>query len=138
MHALWPCFSVGPGLRQSEKGKVMDSKVSLPDPENSALLTIDMQRDFALPSEPTHVPGSLEAVPKMRVVLDAFRKANRPIVHVVRLYLPDGSNAEPSRRAHLQAGNRLVCPGTSGAELVDELKADPSIKLNADLLLRGE
>ena len=47
-------------------------------------------------------------------------------------------NAELSRRAYLTAGNELVCPGTPGSELVDELKADPGLLVDADLLLRGE
>jgi nicotinamidase-related amidase len=42
------------------------------------------------------------------------------------------------RRAYLEAGNRLVCPGTPGAELLDELKPDSRIALNGDLLLQGE
>jgi nicotinamidase-related amidase len=109
-----------------------------PTPGRSALLTIDVQRDFSLPSSPTHVPGTMDAVSRMRVLLDAFRSAGRPIVHMVRLYLPDGSNAEPARRTYLAAGNELVCPGTAGAELLDELKPDSSVSLDANLLLRGE
>lgn len=111
---------------------------SLPNAERSALLTIDVQRDFSLPSSPSHVPGTLEAASRMKIVVDAFHAASRPIVHVVRLYLPDGSNAELSRRPYLAAGNELVCPGTPGSELVDELKADPGLLVDADLLLRGE
>lgn len=111
---------------------------SLPNPERSALLTIDVQRDFSLPFSPSHVPGTLEAASRVKVVVDAFRSASRPIVHVIRLYLPDGSNAELSRRAYLTAGNELVRPGTLGSELVDELKSNPGLRVNADLLLRGE
>jgi len=57
---------------------------------------------------------------------------------MVRLYLSDGSNADLPRRAYLEAGNQLVCPGTPGAELLDELKPDSRIALNGDLLLQGE
>jgi nicotinamidase-related amidase len=96
-----------------------------------------MQRDFALPSSPAHIPGTLEAAERIGTLLQAFRSANRPIVHMVRLYLPDGSNADLPRRAYLQAGNQLVCPGTSGAELLDELTPDPGLVLHADLLFRG-
>jgi nicotinamidase-related amidase len=109
-----------------------------PSPETAALLTIDVQCDFALPSSPAHIPGTLEAAQRIGPVADEFRAANRPIVHMVRLYLPDGSNAELPRRAYLAAGNQLVCPGTTGAELLDELKPIPGFSLDADLLLSGE
>lgn len=101
------------------------------------LLTIDMQRDFALPSSPAHVPGTVEAAEQTRTLVKEFRSAGRPIVHMVRLYLPDGSNAELLRRAYLEAGNQLVCPGTPGAELLDPLKPDPGASLDPDLLLSG-
>jgi nicotinamidase-related amidase len=109
-----------------------------PSPETAALLTIDVQCDFALPSSPAHIPGTLEAAQRIGPVADEFRAANRPIVHMVRLYLPDGSNAELPRRAYLEDGNQLVCPGTKGAELLDELKPIPGFGLDADLVLSGE
>jgi nicotinamidase-related amidase len=113
---------------------------STPDPRAGgfALLTIDMQGDFALPSSPAHIPGTAEVAEQTKTLVKAFRSAGRPIVHMVRLYLPDGSNAELSRRAYLEAGNQLVSPGTPGAELLDELKPEPSVALDADLLLSGE
>lgn len=104
----------------------------------AALVTIDVQRDFALPSSPAHIPGTIEAARRIGLLAEAFRAAVRPIVHMVRLYLPDGSNAEPARRGYLESGNQLVCPGTTGAELLDELKVDASVRLDADLLLSGE
>jgi nicotinamidase-related amidase len=109
-----------------------------PSPETTALLTIDVQCDFALPSSPAHIPGTLEAAQRIGRVAYEFRAANRPIVHIVRLYLPDGSNADLPRRAYLEAGNQLVCPGTRGAELVDELKPNAGFGLNADVLLSGK
>lgn len=107
-------------------------------PAKAALLTIDVQCDFALPSSPAHIPGTLETAERIRPIAQKFRAANQPIVHMVRLYFPDGSNAELSRRAYLEAGNRLVCPGTTGAELLDELKPETRVRLDADLILSGE
>jgi nicotinamidase-related amidase len=116
----------------------MGSTVPSPESGRSALLTIDMQRDFALPSSPAHIPGTLEVAGRIGTLVQAFRSAHRPIVHMLRLYLPDGSNADLPRRAYLEAGNQLVSPGTPGAELLDELKPEPSVALDADLLLSGE
>jgi nicotinamidase-related amidase len=109
-----------------------------PHPKAAALLTIDVQRDFSLPGAPLEIPGTMDAVPRIRRLLDAFRAAGRPIVHVVRLYQEDGSNVDPVRRAAVEGGARMAVPGSDGAELLDELKPDPALRLDAEALLRGE
>jgi nicotinamidase-related amidase len=108
-----------------------------PDWPNAALLTIDVQRDFALPGAPAEIPGTAEAAPRMGRLAGAFRRAGRPILHVVRLYLPDGSNADLCRRDVLERGERIVLPGSDGAELLDELKPSPATRLDAGKLLAG-
>jgi nicotinamidase-related amidase len=97
-----------------------------------ALLTIDVQEDFA-----RLISGTRECVPAMRRVLAAFRQRGLPIVHIVRLYLPDGSNADLCRRESIRQGASLVTPGSDGAELVAGLSPNPSLRLDADLLLNG-
>lgn len=99
-----------------------------PIPHESALLTIDVQEDFA-----RTIAGTSECVPSMQRVLEAYRCRGMPIVHVVRLYLTDGSNADLCRRSAA-----LVAPDSDGAELVEALKPDPSIRLDAEALLRGQ
>ena len=93
----------------------------------SALLTIDVQEDFA-----SLIAGTRECVPAMQRVLQAYRDRGLPIVHVVRLYLADGSNADLCRRT-----SSLVAPGSDGAELVPGLRPETSIRLDAPLLLNG-
>ena len=100
-----------------------------PIPRESALLTIDVQEDFA-----RQVPGTRECVPAMRRVVDAYRRQGLPIIHVVRFYLSDGSNADLCRREI----RGVVAPGSDGAELVEELKPDSSVRLEAGPLLNGE
>ena len=109
-----------------------------PDWPSAALLTIDVQRDFALPGAPAEIPGTQEAAPRIGRLVGAFRRAGRPILHVVRLYLPDGSNADLCRREALERGERIVLPGSEGAELLDELKPSPAPRLDAENLLAGE
>ena len=109
-----------------------------PDWEASALLTIDVQEDFTLPGAPALIPGTLECVPAMRRVIEAYRNLRRPIFHVVRLYLPDGSNADLCRREAIERGAAIVHPGARGAELVDALKPDPSVPLDSAILLSGK
>jgi nicotinamidase-related amidase len=109
-----------------------------PHPGSAALLTIDVQRDFALPGAPLEIAGTMDAVPNIRCLLDAFRADGRLIVHVVRLYQEDGSNVDPVRRAAVEGGTRMAAPGSDGAELLDDLKPDPALRLDAKSLLRGQ
>jgi nicotinamidase-related amidase len=72
----------------------------------------------------------------------------KPIIHVIRLYNPDGSNVDLCRRrAVAELGKKLVIAGTKGAELVEELKPSSSsssslscskLSLDTELLLQGE
>ncbi|GAA5481997.1 cysteine hydrolase family protein [Haloferula sargassicola] len=104
----------------------------------SALLTIDMQNDFVLPGAPGCVAGTSEVVSQVSELVGVWRRAALPVIHVVRLYLPDGSNADLCRRARLAAGASIVRPATSGAELVTPLKIDPAQTLDPELLLSGK
>jgi nicotinamidase-related amidase len=108
-----------------------------PDKEHAALVIIDTQQDFTLPGAPVEIPGTLAALPPMQRLVRAFRSRGKPIVHVVRLYLPDGSNVDLCRRRAVQAGKVMVAPGTEGAEIMRELKPGAEVRLDADLLLSG-
>jgi nicotinamidase-related amidase len=109
-----------------------------PHAHSAALLTIDVQRDFSLAGAPLEIAGTMDTVPRIRRLLDAFRAAGRLIVQVARLYEEDGSNVDPVRRAAVEGGERMVAPGSDGAELLDELKPDPALRLDGGTLLRGE
>ena len=127
----------------------MGDKYTNADWQNSALITIDTQNDFTLPNSPFKITGTLEIVPKMRQVLGTFRIMRKPIIHVIRLYNPDGSNVDLCRRrAVAELGKKLVIAGTKGAELMEELKPSSSsssfshsssrLRLDTELLLQGE
>lgn len=109
-----------------------------PERDRVALLTIDAQRDFVLPNAPASVSGSMAAVPAMQRLTQAFRAVHAPIVHMLRLYRCNGSNVDLCHRASIEAGQRIVMPGTSGAELIDELKPDLNLRLHPDQLLDGK
>ena len=108
-----------------------------PNRDRSVLLTIDMQRDFTLPGSAAEIPGTSKVVPSVQKAVAAYRKRGLPIIHVVRLYLPDGSNADLCRRKIIVNGKRIVIPGSLGAELVDELRPNPDTKLDPSLLMSG-
>ena len=88
---------------------------------SSALLIIDMQNDFVLPGAPLYVAGAPETVPRIRVVLEAFRKRDRPIIHVTREHRPDGSDVEITRRDRFLETGGFLIPGTPGCAIVDAL-----------------
>jgi nicotinamidase-related amidase len=108
------------------------------DYNRAALLTIDVQRDCTLPGAPFEIPGTIDMLPKMQSLVQAFRAAQKPIIHVVRLYLPDGSNADACRRRPIELGIRILVPESDGAELMEELKPVPGIRLDSANLLKGE
>jgi nicotinamidase-related amidase len=107
-----------------------------PDFSSMALITIDMQNDF-LNGQPFEISGTSEVLPQMRKLVETFRRARRPVIHIVRLYKRDGSNADLCRRSAVEQGAALVCPGTPGAELAQPLLPAQESKLDAELLLSG-
>lgn len=104
----------------------------------AALITIDTQVDFTSSGAPAEIPGTREVLPAMAGLVQAFRRAGKPIVHVVRLYLPDGSNAELCRRSRISGGRPIVAPGTEGSQMVPDIRPEPGALLDAGALLRGE
>jgi nicotinamidase-related amidase len=105
-----------------------------PDLSNSVLLTIDVQRDFSLPGSLAEIPGTIDIVPHIVRLLSAYRVSGRPIVHIVRLYLRDGSNVDLCRRDLIQSGKEIVRPGSDGAQLVQELLPTAATELNCPYL----
>jgi nicotinamidase-related amidase len=105
-----------------------------PDFATSALITIDVQCDF-LDGGSSTIPGTSAVVPQMARLAEAFRVAGRPVIHMVRIYQPDGSNADLVRRAALESGAAIVLPDTEGMALASELS---SSKLDSALLLSGQ
>jgi nicotinamidase-related amidase len=109
-----------------------------PQWERSALLTIDVQRDFTLREAVFTIPGTAEAVPAMSTLAQAYREAGLPIVHIVRLYLTDGSNVDLCRRAMVESGARIAAPGSSGSQITADLLPSPDVVLDPKQLLRSE
>jgi nicotinamidase-related amidase len=113
----------------------MDPRIE-PHFATAALLTIDTQID-TLDGHPLEIAGTSAAVPRMASLCGAFREAGRPIVHVVRLYRSDGSNAEPLRRALVSGTTPVLRPGTAGRLLAPGLAPEGSAELDDELLLAG-
>jgi nicotinamidase-related amidase len=108
-----------------------------PDFGASALITVDTQCDV-LDGQPYEIRGTSAILPAMKRLLEAFRCAQAPIVHIVRLYRPDGSNVDLCRRGLVEAGEAILAPGSMGSELAPGLLHDPVMQLDCELLLAGE
>lgn len=132
---LWSSPS-GSAARQMRHHGAMDPLIE-PHFATAALLTIDTQVD-TLDGQPLEIPGTSAVVPKIAGLCRAFREAGRPIVHVVRLYRADGSNAEPLRQPLVSGPTPVLRPGTPGRLLAAGLGPDGASELDDELLLSGE
>jgi nicotinamidase-related amidase len=119
------------GREEQEWGMTVDPHLA-PHWDTSALVTIDMQRDF-LSEAPHGVPGTTEVLPLVERLTGAFRAAGRPIVHIVRLHA--GEDVDRLRRTLIAAGADFVRPGSPGRLLAPGVA--PDVEFDDELLLRG-
>jgi nicotinamidase-related amidase len=112
----------------------MDAKVEA-HYSSAALVTIDTQVD-TLDGQPLEVAGTSAALPNISKLCRVFRQAKRPIVHVVRLYRADGSNAEPLRQTLVSGATPILRPGTPGRLLAPSIAPEGS-EFDDELLLSG-
>ena len=108
-----------------------------PEFGTTALVTVDVQRD-TLDGQPFEIPGTSEALPQIAALCNAFRDLSQPVVHVLRIYLPDGSNAELCRREAIAAGETLFLAGSAGRLISPELLPAGASKPDDAALLKGE
>jgi nicotinamidase-related amidase len=88
--------------------------------QTSAQITIDVHR-CTLAGGQLEVPGTDEALAHIIELTSAFRDTRRPIIHIARLYLPDGSNVDLCCRAEVEAGASFLTPGADDTELAPGL-----------------
>lgn len=90
--------------------------------KNTALLVIDMQKDFIVHDGPMRVDGGKAIVPSVIKAIEVSRDRNIFVVWVVREHDPLGRDVELSRK-HLYSSAVLgpTSKGSVGAELVDGL-----------------
>jgi nicotinamidase-related amidase len=114
----------------------MSDPYTAPQLDASALVTIDVQRDV-LDGAPLQIEGTSQALGAIRMLAEEFRREGLPIVHVVRIYEPDGSNVDICRRALVQDGAPILATHAPGTEIAAELLPDPALTLDGRLLLAG-
>jgi len=104
----------------------------------SALLIIDMQKDFATSNGKAYIDGTEEIVPNLVTLANIFRRQGKDVIHIIRLYHPDGSNAELCRKDIISSGKHIVAPQSEGAAIIDELLPDNVRPYHHEDLLKGK
>lgn len=112
------------------------SRYTDPEWSKSALITIDTQCD-TLDGQPFEVPGTSTILPRIEALLNIYRKADMPIIHIVRIYKEDGSNVDLCRRDLIEGGTKFMLAGSPGSQLALELLPRGGIELDTELLLSG-
>ena len=111
------------------------------EPEATALIVIDMQRDFIEPGGFGAALGNnvrpLQAiVPTVRRLLDGFRTAGLAVIHTRECHKPDLSDCPPAKRERGAPALRIGDHGPMGRVLV---AGEPGAAIVADLSpLAGE
>jgi biuret amidohydrolase len=110
------------------------------EPDQTALLIIDMQRDFVDPGGFGEALGNdvsqlRQILPALQRVLEAARAAGIDVIHTREGHRPDLADLAPAKRARgrLETGigdagpmGRILVRGEYGHDIVDELKPLPS------------
>lgn len=108
-------------------------------PGRTALVIIDMQRDFVEPGGFGEMLGNdvrplARTVPVIARLLDAFRARRLPVIHTKECHRPDLSDCPPAKRARgkpkLRIGDmgpmgRILVAGEPGNDFVPELAPRP-------------
>jgi nicotinamidase-related amidase len=102
------------------------------DPATTALLVIDMQRDFLLPggfgeSLGNDVSQLRRTIEPLAALLAAWRTAGLPVIHTREGHRPDLSDCPPAKLARGAIGQagafgRILIRGEYGHDIIDELQ----------------
>ncbi|MDX8478358.1 isochorismatase family cysteine hydrolase [Mesorhizobium sp. VK24D] len=108
-------------------------------PETTALIVIDMQRDFTEPggfgaSLGNDVSRITAIVPTVKRLIEGFRTAGLPVIHTMECHRPDLSDLPPAKRDRgnpsIRIGDvgpmgRVLIAGEPGTAILDELAPLP-------------
>ncbi|NUS18815.1 MAG: cysteine hydrolase [Mesorhizobium sp.] len=108
-------------------------------PDTTALIVIDMQRDFAEPggfgaSLGNDVSRVTAIVPTVKRLIEGFRAAGLPVIHTMECHRPDLSDLPPAKRDRgnpsIRIGDtgpmgRVLIAGEPGTAILDELAPLP-------------
>jgi len=84
-----------------------------------ALIVVDMQNDFCLPSSRLFVAGAAVAIDGVQRAVAGFRAAGAPVIWVIRQHRPGGEDVDRARQALFREQPFLA--SSPGADLADGL-----------------
>ncbi len=93
--------------------------------ENTALAIIDMQKDFLDDGAACFIPGGRSVVPATADLLEAFRAARLPVIHVITVWQRDGADMSRFTTSEILM-ERGLREGEPGIAPVDELTPLPT------------
>jgi nicotinamidase-related amidase len=93
--------------------------------DNTALVIVDMQKDFLEDWGACFVPGARSVVRAIASLLESFRAAGLPVIHVHTVWQKDGADMSRFTTSEIlmERGLRV---GDSGTDPVDELTPRPT------------
>ncbi|WP_306143230.1 cysteine hydrolase family protein [Roseibium sp. MMSF_3412] len=103
--------------------ELLQHNLRTPDTElhrdKTALLIIDTQNDWGTAKGSAPETDIETVVPNIAQQTKLWRETGSLIVHIVRMYYADGSDADMARRWQMEKGQfTMAVPGTWGSELV--------------------
>lgn len=107
---MMPAGGASPAKRSEPPGERHSVETKGEKAMATALLLIDIQNDY-FPGGRMELVGSEEAASKARLLLDRFRKAGRPVIHV--------------RHESTEPGATFFLPGTAGAQIREVVRPVP-------------
>jgi len=91
----------------------------------SALLVIDMQKFFLNPDSPTFTQGGVAIIDNIRLLIDEYRKAGRPVIYTCHVHDPKGIDAGIMK----WWWEGMCVEGTPESFVIDELKPNHNEKV---------
>ncbi len=91
------------------------------DRERTAVLVIDMQRDFLDPGAPIATPGGLDLIPRINRLTARARELGMPVIFTQEMHRPDKSDFG----IELEFEPPHCLEGTPGMELAESLEVAP-------------
>jgi nicotinamidase-related amidase len=116
----------------------MQDKYTEPHWDSAALTIIDMQNGFVSPKIEKEGTKAFQIINKIQTLLETFRLKRKPIVHVIRSYLPNGSDADIYRKGIVERGEFILSPESEQAKIVEMLTPPNSPELDFDILQDGQ